>query len=77
MGTDGIAGQQFGFGAVRRSPGDVEDVDGCLTDHDAVLHQLAAWDQLPISGRRVGRRGAPPSATRSPPRRARSLVDRH
>lgn len=37
MGTDGIAEQQFGFGAVRRACGGVEDLDGCLTDHDAVL----------------------------------------
>jgi superfamily II DNA or RNA helicase len=36
--ADGIVGRRFGFGVVRRRMcGDVEDVDLCLADHDAVL----------------------------------------
>lgn len=41
-GTNGIAEQRYGFGVVRRTCGDAQDVDHCLTAHDAVLDSWRA-----------------------------------
>lgn len=56
MGADGIAEQEFVFGAVRRVCG-VDDLDRCLTDQDAVLNSWRPGINFQSAGPGTGAQG--------------------
>lgn len=57
MATDGVAAQQFSFGVVRRACGDVEELDRCLTDLDAVVSSWRPGINFRAAGPGLGDQG--------------------